>query len=140
MSRHVYPEENRNNSLSEYSVGMEMFQITLPLSVLRMKAQSRVILDEECGNDSTSKIPVFVYPRNNYETLQCAGPCTVHWGASRWGGGAVSRRQFTHSLHSSVKACGCLFSSPGMWVWLEATRQRCDGCSGTWGAEVLGSL
>lgn len=134
-----YPEENRNNLLSEYSVGMEMFQITPPLSVLRMKTQSRVILDEECGNDSTSKIPVFVYPRNNYETLQCAGSCTVHWGASWWGG-AVSRRQFTHSPHSSVKACGCLFSSPGMWVWRKLRGRDVMDVPGTRGAEILSSL
>lgn len=93
-------QRKKEQLTSGYSVGMEMLQVTLLLNVTRMKTPARIILGEECGNDSTSKSPVLVHPRNNYEALQCAGLCAGHWGPPR---GVVSRRRFTCSPHSPVR-------------------------------------
>lgn len=86
-------------------------------------------------------------PKFQYSSIQeiITKPCNVLGpvlctGVPPGGGGAVSRRQFTHSPHSSVKACGCLFSSPGMWVWRKLRGRDVMDVPGTRGAEILSSL
>ena len=84
---------------------------------------------------TTSEIPVFIPPRNNYESLQWAGPCTASWEppeeeAVEGGSQAPSTARRRHTSASSLALLHC---GSGWNPWADGGRDAMDA-PGTQGA------